>query len=240
MFGLVWSGSVWFSMVKFGLVWSIHIQTNKLNNYLILINLICEFVCWKSVTDGWTDERTDEQTDLCIELRYAQLIMQHKIIHIFWPNLILKTWKQLYSSPSASLRLNLFSSHFDRTKKGVLTPRTKPIISNSKCETDQQINCSSTGIREVYSTSIHYGENIYIFSIRQDWLRVGAECWWHTVSVLQDNNKSLRVDHWPTVANPIPTSFFNSVHLSHRTTSQDFPVELTFCKLLFYFVVIWI
>ena len=43
--GLVWSGYVWLSLVKFGLVWSIHIQTNKLNNYLILINLICEFVC---------------------------------------------------------------------------------------------------------------------------------------------------------------------------------------------------
>ena len=42
MFGLVWSGYVWFSLVKFGLVWSIHI---KFNNYLILINLICEFVC---------------------------------------------------------------------------------------------------------------------------------------------------------------------------------------------------
>ena len=47
-------GSVWFGMVKF---WfdlafvdkkkkkSFHIQTNKLNNYLIFINLICEFVC---------------------------------------------------------------------------------------------------------------------------------------------------------------------------------------------------
>ena len=36
---------VWFGLVKFGLVWSIHIQKNKLKNYSILINLICEFVC---------------------------------------------------------------------------------------------------------------------------------------------------------------------------------------------------
>ena len=36
---------VWFGLVRFGLVWSIHIQTYKLNNYLILINLFCEFVC---------------------------------------------------------------------------------------------------------------------------------------------------------------------------------------------------
>ena len=32
-------------MVWFGLVWSIHRQTNKLNIYFILINQICEFVC---------------------------------------------------------------------------------------------------------------------------------------------------------------------------------------------------
>ena len=32
-------------MVWFGLVWSIHRQTNKLNIYFILINRICEFVC---------------------------------------------------------------------------------------------------------------------------------------------------------------------------------------------------
>ena len=31
-------------MVWFGLVWSIHRQTNKLNIYFISINLICEFV----------------------------------------------------------------------------------------------------------------------------------------------------------------------------------------------------
>ena len=36
---------VMFGLVKFVLVWSIHIQRKKLNNYLILINLICEFVC---------------------------------------------------------------------------------------------------------------------------------------------------------------------------------------------------
>ena len=36
-----------FGLVKFGLVWLFHRQTNKLNNYLILINLICEFVCWQ-------------------------------------------------------------------------------------------------------------------------------------------------------------------------------------------------
>ena len=35
---------IWVGLVMFGLVWSIHIQTNKLNNCLILINLICEFV----------------------------------------------------------------------------------------------------------------------------------------------------------------------------------------------------
>ena len=34
-----------FGLIEFGLVWLFHRQTNKLNNYLILINLICEFVC---------------------------------------------------------------------------------------------------------------------------------------------------------------------------------------------------
>ena len=38
-------GLVWLSLVKFALVWLVHRQTNKFNNYLILINLICEFVC---------------------------------------------------------------------------------------------------------------------------------------------------------------------------------------------------
>ena len=38
MFGLVWSSLVWFGQFK------IHLQTNKLNNYVILINLICEFL----------------------------------------------------------------------------------------------------------------------------------------------------------------------------------------------------
>ena len=28
-------------------VWLFHRQTNKLNNYSNLINLICEFVCWQ-------------------------------------------------------------------------------------------------------------------------------------------------------------------------------------------------
>jgi len=45
LLSLVWSGLVWFGRIEFDLVWSIHRQTNKLNNYLILINLICEFVC---------------------------------------------------------------------------------------------------------------------------------------------------------------------------------------------------
>ena len=38
-------GLVWLSLVKFALVWLVHRQTNKLNYYFILINLICEFVC---------------------------------------------------------------------------------------------------------------------------------------------------------------------------------------------------
>ena len=48
-FGLVWLSLVWFGqglcdLVEFDSVLSINRQTNKLNNYLILINLICEFV----------------------------------------------------------------------------------------------------------------------------------------------------------------------------------------------------
>ena len=42
---LAWFEWVGFGLIEFGLVWLIHRQTNKLNNYLILINLICEFVC---------------------------------------------------------------------------------------------------------------------------------------------------------------------------------------------------
>ena len=34
--------------------------------------------------DGRTDERTDEQTDLCIELRYAQLIIGKGRFHLLF------------------------------------------------------------------------------------------------------------------------------------------------------------
>ena len=40
----VWVG---FGLIDFGLVWLIHRQTNKLNNHLTLIDLICECVCWQ-------------------------------------------------------------------------------------------------------------------------------------------------------------------------------------------------
>ena len=68
-FNLVWFGQIWISLVKFGFLWSnlvwfgrdwcdlvefdwvlsVHRQTNKRNNFLILIliNSICEFVCCK-------------------------------------------------------------------------------------------------------------------------------------------------------------------------------------------------
>ena len=42
---LVWPSQIWFGLVEFGLVWSSHGQINKLNDYLVLIILICEFVC---------------------------------------------------------------------------------------------------------------------------------------------------------------------------------------------------
>ena len=55
LFGWVWFGlSDW---VWFGLVCLFHRQTNKLNEYLILINLICEFVFGYS---------TDKQTNVMI------------------------------------------------------------------------------------------------------------------------------------------------------------------------------
>ena len=42
---LIWFERFELGLIEFGLVWLFHRQTNKLNNYLILINLICEFVC---------------------------------------------------------------------------------------------------------------------------------------------------------------------------------------------------
>ena len=66
-FGLVWSGYAWFGLVKFGLVWSIHIQTNKLNNCIILINLICEFVCWQE-KERKKERKKKKQTDRYIKL----------------------------------------------------------------------------------------------------------------------------------------------------------------------------
>ena len=113
MFGLVWSAYVLFSLVKFGLVWSIHIQTNKLNNFLILINLICEFLCWKSVTDERMDGRTNKQTDLCIELRYAQLIMH--------------CWIGKYS-----IRIALWENNFKPTKRVLQTAGTMVSVPRSK------------------------------------------------------------------------------------------------------------
>ena len=58
---LLWFDKVWFGLLKFGLVWSIHRQTNKLNNYLISINLICEFVCGFC---GHTKKERKKQTGL--------------------------------------------------------------------------------------------------------------------------------------------------------------------------------
>ena len=61
-FGLLWLNLLLF--VWLSLLWFFHRQTNKLNNFLILINLICEFVYWKSATDKWRNGRTEERTHI--------------------------------------------------------------------------------------------------------------------------------------------------------------------------------
>ena len=55
---LVWFGKAWCDLLDFDMVWSIHIQANKMNNYLFLCNVLCEFVpAMYKQTDIQTDKK---------------------------------------------------------------------------------------------------------------------------------------------------------------------------------------